>query len=164
MNDIPLPLDTGVLITLAAATSSWDVLNVLDRPIVVTETVWNEVRQGPKASPGVNTPLASCMSLWKNDHEISPWLLGVLDKGEASVIALALTQNWPEVGIDEAVGRSVARTSRLRVTGSLGLLIQAKRKGYAITIRDAIATIRHAGIWIGIDVEQAALRVAGETP
>ncbi len=102
------------------------------------------------------------MSIWKNDSEISPWLLGVLDAGEASVIDLALTRNWPEVGIDEAVGRSVARTSRLRATGSLGLLIRAKRKGYAIAIRDAIAAIRLAGIWIGKDVEQAALRVAGE--
>jgi len=162
VSNTPLPLDTGVLITLAAATGSWRVLDALGCPIVVTQTVMDEIRNGPQGSPGADTPLADCMSVWNEELEISPWLLGVLDQGEASVIALALAQRWPEVAIDESVGRSVAKTSRLRLTGSLGLLIRAKRKGYPVTIAEAIARIRTAGIWIGADVEQAALRLAGE--
>lgn len=162
MSNTPLPLDTGVLITLVAATGSWSVLDALGCPIVVTQTVMDEIRSGPKGSPGVDTPLATCMSVWDEALEIAPWLLGVLDQGEASVIALALAQHWPEVAIDESVGRSVAKTSRLRLTGSLGLLIRAKRKGYPVIIAEAIARIRTAGIWIGADVEQAALRIAGE--
>lgn len=162
MSDAPLPLDTGVLIALSAATGSWDVLELLGRPIIVTPTVLNEVRNGPEGSPGVDAPIAGNMSVWNEEFEISPWLLGVLDEGEASVIALALARHWPEVGIDESVGRSVAKTSRLKVTGSLGLLIRAKRKGYRITIAESIARIRSAGIWIGEEVEQAALLAAKE--
>ncbi len=155
-------MDTGVLITLAAATGSWNVLEALGCPIVVTQTVMDEIRCGPKGSPGADTVLPDCMSVWNEEFEISPWLLGVLDKGEASVIALALAKRWPVVAIDESVGRSVARTARLRLTGSLGILIKVKRKNYPLTIADSIAKIRTAGIWIGADVEQTALKLAGE--
>ena len=162
VSDAPLPLDTGVLIALAAATGSWDVLDVLSRPVIVTPEVMNELRNGPKGSPGADTPLSRCMAVWDGNVEVSPWFLGVLDKGEASVIALALAEHWPEVGIDEAVGRSVARTSGLRLTGSLGLLIRVKKAGFPLTLVNVIPRIRAAGIWIGVDVEQAALKIAGE--
>jgi len=99
---------------------------------------------------------------WTNEIVIPPWLHGVLGKGEASVISLALEQGWPEVAIDEAVGRSVARTCRLYLTGSLGLLIRAKRQGYPLLLADAIMRIRAGGIWLGAEVEQTALQLAGE--
>ncbi|MDR1521146.1 MAG: hypothetical protein LBU23_13540 [Planctomycetota bacterium] len=80
------------------------------------------------------------------------------------LIALALQQGWREVAIYEAVGRSVARMCQLRLTGSLGILIRAKRHGYAIMLADAIARIGLSGIWIGEDVKRAALRAAEELP
>lgn len=162
VNKPPLPLDTGVLIAIAAAAGSWDILATLQQPIVITQKVLQEIRRGRSGSPATDTPISICMTIWEETIQIPQWLTGVLDEGEASVIALALSEAWPEVGIDEAVGRSVAKTCGLRLTGSLGLLVRAKRNGYAITMRDAISRIRAAGIWIGKDVEHAALRIAGE--
>jgi predicted nucleic acid-binding protein len=162
VSDCRLPLDTGVLITLAAATGGWDILDSLGRAFVVTFVVMGELRRGATGGPGVDTPLPASMGIWPERIVIPPWLENVLDPGEASTIALALEQGWPEVAIDEAVGRSIARNCRLRLTGSLGLLIRAKRKGYAITLANAVARIRAAGIWLGEDVAKAALRTAGE--
>ncbi|WP_243714094.1 hypothetical protein [Nostoc sp. 106C] len=59
-------------------------------------------------------------------------LLNSLDLGEASVIQLALNKNIPTVCIDEAVGRGIARLSGLLVTGSIGILLRAKREGYPL--------------------------------
>ena len=158
----PLPVDAGVLITLAAATGNWECLSVLECPVVVTSVVLEEVRRGPSGSPGVTTPMLSCMSVWPDVVALPPWLRGVLNAGEASVIALALKQEWPEVAIDDKKGRSVAKTRLLRLTGSLGLLIRAKRKGFPVMLASAISRIRAASIWLGPEVERAALRAAGE--
>jgi predicted nucleic acid-binding protein len=156
-------LDTGVLIALAAATGSWEVLNVLERQMAITPVVLDEVRRGAPDSPGVATPLPKCMQLWTQEQPAAPWLHNVLDPGEASVIALALERQWQEVAIDEAVGRSVAKTCQLRLTGSLGLLIRAKRMGYPGTLAEAISRIRSCGIWVGDKVRLAALKAAGES-
>lgn len=164
MNELPLVLDTGVLASLAAATGSWDVLATFRRPIIVTQSVMRELRDSPPDSPGAGISLAPCMFVWEKEFEIPPWLLGALGEGEASVIALTLRRQWTEVGMDEFVGRSVAKTCRLRLTGSLGLLIRAKRRGYGVVLGDAIDKIRESGIWIAPDIEQAVLKLAKEKP
>lgn len=159
-----LAVDTGVLITLAAATGSWEVLDALEIPVAISSVVLAELRRGSPGSPGVGTPLSKCMEVWPHEVTIPVWLSSVLDKGEASIIALAMEHGWAEVAIDEAVGRSVARTCGFRLTGSLGILIRAKRKGYQLPLAEAITRIRGAGIWLGKEVENAALRAAGEFP
>ncbi len=164
MPDNCLAVDAGVLITLAAAMGGWDVFDVLDTPVVISPVVREELRRGSPDKPGTATPLRPCMSIWPHEIAIPPWLSATLDKGEASVIALAMEQGWTEVGIDEAVGRSVARTCGLRLTGSLGILIRVKRKGYPLTLKEAIGKIRAAGIWLGKDIENAALAAAEENP
>ncbi len=164
MPDDCLAVDTGVLITLAAAMGGWDVFGVLETPVSVPLAVWEELRRGSPDKPGAGTPLSPCMTIWSRDILVPPWLSATLDKGEASVIGLAMEQRWTEVAVDEAVGRSVARTCGLRLTGSLGILIRAKRKGYPVTLKKAIANIRAAGIWLGKEVENAALAAAEEKP
>ena len=159
---LPLPVDTGVLITLAAAMGNWDFFAVLDRPIIVTPAVLDELRRGPAGRPGVETPLSACMSVWQDDVAAPVWMQSVLEEGEASVIALALERGWPEVAIDEKTGRSMAKACRLRLTGSLGLLIRAKRRGFPLSLAASLPRIRAAGVRLGPDLEHTALRLAGE--
>ena len=61
---------------------------------------------------------------------ISPFLLNSLDIGEASVIQLALNQSILTVCIDQSVRRRIARLNNLLVTGSIGILLRAKKEGY----------------------------------
>ena len=61
-----LPIDTGVMIALAAAMGDWEFLSILDRPIIVTQAVRNELRSGPVGSPGCETPMPPCMNVWTN--------------------------------------------------------------------------------------------------
>ena len=89
-------------------------------------------------------------------------LQSTLDPGEAAVIAVATSEHIATVAIDETVGRRIGRLHGLSVTGSLGILIQAKQHGSPIMLRAAIARMRQHGIWLSNALEKECLRAAGE--
>jgi predicted nucleic acid-binding protein len=47
--------------------------------------------------------------------------------------------------------------SGLTLTGSIGVLIKAKRRGYAISIPQVLDRMREHGIWLSEDVVRFAL-------
>ncbi|MCK4799327.1 MAG: DUF3368 domain-containing protein [Spirochaetes bacterium] len=93
---------------------------------------------------------------------ISSYLTNSLDKGEASVIQLALNQKIRTVCIDETVGRRVARLNGLMLTGSIGILIRAKKEGYLYSMKDTIDRIQTKGIWLSKNLIDFALKYANE--
>jgi predicted nucleic acid-binding protein len=67
------------------------------------------------------------------DRRTEPVVIGsllsqLLDRGEASVVQLAISEGIETVCIDEHQGRRVARLNGLRVTGSLGFLFEPNAK------------------------------------
>ena len=78
------------------------------------------------------------------------------------MVQLALHKNISTVCIDEAVGRRVARLNGLKLTGSIGILIRAKKEGFPIVIRDAIQRMKDHGIWLSEGVVSFALDQVGE--
>ncbi len=62
-------------------------------------------------------------------HEFFRKLEKQLDKGEASVIALALEHPGSLLIIDEIKGRKIALAQKLEIIGTIGLLILAEKKG-----------------------------------
>ena len=94
--------------------------------------------------------------------EIPAYLANALDNGEAAVVATALTKGIRLVCIDEIVGRRLARMAGLDLTGSIGILIKAKRLGFAVEIRDAVNRMRKHGNWLSAAVITAALAAANE--
>ena len=74
-----------------------------------------------------------------------------LDRGERDTLALAVAMENPLVLIDETEGRQAARDWGLRARGSLGILVEAYRRGIlgADQLRLAFAEIiRRQDIWI----------------
>ena len=68
-------------------------------------------------------------------------LEGFLDSGEASAIALALEKEDCLLIMDESKGRREARQLKLNLTGTIGILIIAKEKGFIESISDIIDKI-----------------------
>ena len=87
-----------------------------------------------------------------------------MDRGEAGVITLALERAVGLVAIDERRGRIVARSLGLRVTGSAGILLRAKREGLLSAVKPAIDAMQQNGIWLSPRLQQAVLREANEAP
>ena len=89
-------------------------------------------------------------------------LLSDLDQGEAEVIALAQEINADLVIIDERLGRRHAKRLGLTVTGTLGVLLRAKQRGFISEIKPLIEQMRRGGIRLGDAVIVEALKLAGE--
>ncbi len=158
-------INTGPVIALVAATGSLSWLSAIYRNISIPHEVMAEISAG-----GPNNPEAVALRtatdvvrLLKPATSIPLALLHELDLGEASVIHTALEYGIPTVAIDEKAGRRIARLHGLKVTGSLGILINAKEQGIIANLTDCIARMRVQGIWISPLLIQQALNAAGES-
>lgn len=156
-------INTGPLIALVAALGDLSVLQKLYHEVLVPLEVSQEIlAKGPHGF--AYQPFVDATWLKRKQESIAlhPILLNSLDTGEASVIQLALNQEIQTVCIDEAVGRRIARLYNLSVTGSIGILLRAKREGHISSIREAIERMKDRGIWLGENVVAFALKQSNE--
>lgn len=155
----PIAVNTGPLIALAAS-DDLDLLRQLHGRVLVPQAVVDEFGRGVHRAPGGDLPA------WFEVHTLAapvpPVLTAHLDLGEACAIALALERGLGLVAIDERRGRLLARDAGLRVTGSLGVLLRAKRRGMIDEIRPRLDRMRAAGVWISPRLLDAVLAEAGE--
>ncbi len=157
-------INTGPIIALVAATGDLSLLAKLYSRIIVPREVCDEVlANGGTRFGAAEFAAADGIERRTEPVELGSLLSQLLDRGEASVVQTAINEGIETVCIDEHLGRRVARLNGLRVTGSLGLLIRAKREGHSFSISDAISRMREAGVFLSDRVIEAALREAGET-
>lgn len=93
---------------------------------------------------------------------LHPLLRTQIDAGEASVIQTALDEGHGTVILDDLKARRLASTLGLAVTGTLGLLIQAKHAGRLSSVRGAIAILQQRGMWLSPALVSKAISLAGE--
>ncbi len=126
--------------------------------MVVPLEVAEEVRAGGQQSFGVDAfNGAGWLEVQTGSVVLQPFLQNSLDRGEASVIQTAMNLGLPLVCIDETAGRRVARLCGLSLTGSVGVLLKAKRLGYDVSMPDALQRMREQGIWLSEQVVRFAL-------
>ena len=153
-----LVTNTTPLIAITAAIGSLDVLKFLYSRVVVPLEVAEVVRAGGQQSFGVDAFRGSeWLEVQSGPVALQPFLRNSLDRGEASVIQTAMNLGLPLVCIDETAGRRVARLCGLNLTGSVGVLLKAKRLGYDVSIPEALQRMRAQGIWLSERVVRFAL-------
>jgi len=158
-----IAINTGPLIALVAATGALVILRELYSRIVVPFEVCEEILAGGQSGFAVpEFQAANFLIKQSNPTTIGTFLHNSLDTGEASVIQTALDLGIATVCIDEAVGRRIARLNALAVTGSIGILLRAKNEGASISIRTALENMHRHGIWVGRDLTDVAIKLAGE--
>jgi len=52
--------------------------------------------------------------------------------------------------------------NNLKLTGSIGVLLRAKKEGYPILIKEALQRMQNKGIWLGQGVIDFAIKETGE--
>ncbi|MFH1085563.1 MAG: DUF3368 domain-containing protein [Chloroflexota bacterium] len=155
-------INTGPLIALVAALGDLRVLRLYERAWVPYEVGQEIARGGANQFAQVEFEAANWLEKPTQPLSIAAALTNTLDRGEAAVIQLALDRGIQTVVIDEAAGRRIARLNSLLVTGSIGILLRAKREGYPLSLRAAIERMRAHGIWLSDRVIAFALAQAGE--
>jgi predicted nucleic acid-binding protein len=85
-----------------------------------------------------------------------------LDRGEESVLAIALANPGCEVVIDDRAGRRCAEAHGIMLLGTVGLVILAKRLGRIAEVRPIIEDLRRAGLYVTDALIADALGRPGE--
>ena len=93
---------------------------------------------------------------------VHPLLAAQIDMGEAAVIQTALDEAHDAVILDDLKARRIAQTLGLQVTGTLGILLQAKQSGLLQSLNTAITALEKRGMWIAPALVAKAIRLAGE--
>lgn len=98
-----------------------------------------------------------------SDATLVKLLMVELHPGEAEAIALALEKKVEYLLIDEREGRILARQLGLHLTGVLGVLLRAKKKGRITAVKPEIDALKSkARFFIAPELEAAILREAEE--
>jgi uncharacterized protein len=87
---------------------------------------------------------------------------GDIHRGEAEVLALARRSSDALVIIDGGPARSHARELGLRITGTLGVLLRAKREGLIPAVAPLLQRLGEEGFRIAPATLSEVLRLAGE--
>lgn len=158
--------DTSPLSGLAIA-QHLPLLQQLYGKVVVPPAVADELRRGGQEDPRINQALSldwievqqptdsALVATLQTEHN--------LDRGESEAIALALELEADELLIDERLGRREASRLGISVTGLLGILLLAKRRGLISVIRPVLDDlINEAGFRVSSQLYAEVLIAAGE--
>lgn len=130
-----------------------ELLEKLFGQLAITQTVADEF----------NKPLPDWINIDTfNSGEIKG-LASLLDLGEAASIALASTNENSLLIIDESKGRKVAKEMGVQITGSLGLLVAAKQKGYIEAVKPILEKIQQTNFRISENLIQVVLYKVNES-
>lgn len=140
--------DAGPLIGLARV-NQLDLLQKLYHRITITPRVLQELKLSSE-KPGAKVISAAVDAGWievyrlkkKDDHSILDLLV---DAGEAKSIQSALEQKADILIIDDRKGRKIAERRKVRIIGTRGVLIAAKRKGFLDKVAPIIKEMAAVG-------------------
>ncbi|MGZ8219183.1 DUF3368 domain-containing protein [Methylomagnum sp.] len=89
-------------------------------------------------------------------------LITDLGAGESAVLALALESRDAVVILDDGLARRHAQRLGLRLTGTLGLLLDAKKAGYIDAVSPLLDGLQSLRFRLDPKTREAVLRRAGE--
>lgn len=136
-----------------------DILNKLFKKVIVPEAVYREVF---KAKSILETSKIFQIEQVK-DKNLVKLLRMHLDCGESEAIALAIEQGIDRVIIDDKQARKIADKQGLKVIGTLGILMLAKKKQIIKEVRPLILNImENINFRISERILNKALEFVGE--
>ncbi|MDJ1172707.1 DUF3368 domain-containing protein [Roseofilum capinflatum] len=130
--------DTSVITSLAAISHLHLLPELYDR-LIIPEAVYRELVAIEPPVPGAvevkTVPWLEVRQVTNNEEVVRLQEEVRLDPGESEAIALALELKADLLLIDERSGRAEAHRLGLRITGLLGMLVEAKQKNLLSSVK-----------------------------
>lgn len=155
--------NTSPIIALAAI-GQLDLLRQLYGQVIIPEAVYQELTVTPAAPGAAAAQLLGWIAVKAVvNHTVTTTLQTEVDEGEAEAIALALETQADLLLIDERRGRAVATRLGLQRVGLLGMLLEAKRRGFIPALRPVLDDLSaKATFWVSPQLYAQVLQAAGE--
>jgi len=157
--------NASVLIGLSSIGKLFLVRERFPQGILIPEAVRREVIDEGEGRPGAREISESKWIKVRKvaDKRIVGLLLTELDKGEAEAIALAREVGAGVILLDERDARRAAKRMNLKVLGTVGVLIWAKKVGKVGSLKEELNALRdHGKFRFGQLIYENALREVGE--
>lgn len=141
--------DTSPLILLAK-NGRLELLPVLYDTCLVPQAVLDEIRAKSQAD-------TRAILHWWSQHSISSRKVGAshgialpsdMGAGERAVVALAIEVDADLTILDDQEARRIARAKDLDVTGTVGVLVEARARDHIASLRRELDRLVEAGLWI----------------
>ncbi len=140
-----------------------DLLLRLPERTIIPQNAATEILAGPAADPGrlwlENQPPGLVQPDKHLPLEIASWDLGA---GESAVLAWAAADRSYEAVLDDRAARRCAEVMKVPVTGNLGVILAAKKRGIIPQAQPLASALKTAGAHISDELIAAALQLVGE--
>lgn len=141
-----------------------EVLKMMYGEITIPRAVYEEISEKPDSTCKIMVEEARD---WINVENIENEMAKLMFKpqfheGEVEVMILAKEKDADLVIIDDNNARKYAKYLELTLTGTLGVLIKAKQKGYVSEIRPLIDGLCRSGLYLSKALIDKCLEQVGE--
>ncbi len=141
-----------------------DIFKMLYGEITIPKAVYEEISAKPDS---VCKSMVDESLEWINIENIENEMAKLMFKsqlhdGEVEVMILAKENNADLVIIDDGNARKYARYLQLTLTGTIGVLIKAKQKGYISEIKPLLEELCRSGIYLSAELIDRCLAEVNE--
>ena len=141
-----------------------DLLQALYRRLIIPEAVAFELREGGRL--GHTVPLVEAIewiAVAHVEHAAALRMVTDLDAGEREVLALAVARPGCLALLDDGHAQRCAAMLGVTFTGTLGVLVRAKREGLLPEVRPCLDTLHALRFRVAPTLRESVLRMVGET-
>ncbi|TLD43587.1 MAG: hypothetical protein JETT_0018 [Candidatus Jettenia ecosi] len=155
-------VNASPLICLFASGLS-DLLPALFTEIIVPDSVCKEITDKGKIDAASRTLFSNKRIKQINNVIIHPtvasWDLG---RGESAVLSYALQNPKFWAVVDDREARRCAISLGCYYTGTVGIILLAKRRGVISSVRESLEKLQNAGLWLSDSFIENVCRKANE--
>ena len=138
-----------------------DVLRQMYGTITIPQAVFDEIKS-PSVQRQVNANRDWIVVEQINDASQKQMYRAKLHAGEVEVMILAQEKKADLVILDDNAAKKTAKFLGLRVIGTLGILVLAKKRGYIKEVSPVLDALKRDGFFVSGDLCDLVLRQADE--
>ena len=138
-----------------------DILRQMYGAITIPQAVFDEIKS-PSVQRQVNANRDWIRVEQINDTSQKQMYRAKLHAGEVEVMILAQEKKADLVILDDNAAKKTAKFLGLRVIGTLGILVLAKKRGYIKVVLPVLDALKRDGFFVSDDLCDLVLRQADE--